>query len=142
MNGQEFIDVATRLAVATTATAGTYRSAVSRAYYGAYHLAREFLNSLGFHASRGSNEHQWVQRHFCNCQLLVASQLGRLLENLHVSRKEADYDLQATGNDSAPAARLAVLRAEQIKSLLIACQNELATVRGEMVAYRKTVRLE
>lgn len=142
MNGQEFIDVAARLTASELATVATYRSAVSRAYYGAFHLTREFLSTLGFHAPRGANEHQWAPRHFINCQLATAVELGKLLESLHVNRKEADYDLHSTGNETIAAARSAVLRAEQIKSLLTACQNELATVREEMVAYRKAVRLE
>jgi hypothetical protein len=49
MDGSAFIVFASRLAVATASGPAGYRSAVSRAYYGAFHLARELLQEFGFH---------------------------------------------------------------------------------------------
>ena len=43
MNGADFIDFAAKIA-ATYSDAASCRSAVSRAYYGAFHLARSLLD--------------------------------------------------------------------------------------------------
>ncbi len=143
MNGKDFISLAGRLAVAGKSSEAEYRSAVSRAYYGAYHCARELLESFGFFGgSKVGNEHEWARRHFENCQVTEAATLGSLLKNLHTSRKEADYDLDKPGNNTQAAAKLAVERANKILSLLAQCQQNSTTIRTEMLAYRKLANVQ
>jgi uncharacterized protein (UPF0332 family) len=63
MNPDDFISLAGKLAANANADEATYRTAVSRAYYGAFHLAATFLAELGFAAPRMANVHVFVQHH-------------------------------------------------------------------------------
>jgi hypothetical protein len=65
MDGNDFIALAGKLAVAPAAGEATYRTVVSRAYYGAFHLARSFLVELGFVPLGNANVHGFV-RHYLN----------------------------------------------------------------------------
>ena len=55
MNGDDFIQLAGKLA--TSADPASLRSAVSRAYYGAFHLAGEFLADIGRPVPHHANAH-------------------------------------------------------------------------------------
>ena len=46
MNARHFIDFAAKIA-ATYADAAACRSSISRAYYGAFHIAKSFLDRVG-----------------------------------------------------------------------------------------------
>lgn len=48
MTGNEFIELAGKLVAASGADESSLRTAIGRAYYGAFHLATSFLNELGF----------------------------------------------------------------------------------------------
>jgi uncharacterized protein (UPF0332 family) len=56
MNGRDFLPLATQLAGGTTEA--EWRSAVSRAYYAAFHVARRLLSELGFTVPRADRAHQ------------------------------------------------------------------------------------
>lgn len=60
MNPDDFVSLAGKLAANANADEATYRTAVSRAYYGAFHLAAAFLAELGFVAPRTANVHVFV----------------------------------------------------------------------------------
>ena len=55
MTGREFLTVARQLAGASTEA--EWRSAISRAYYAAFHVAREFLEELQFVVPRADRAH-------------------------------------------------------------------------------------
>ena len=55
MTGNEFIILAGKLA--TSADEASLRSAVSRAYYGAFHLAIQFLNDIERPVPQNANAH-------------------------------------------------------------------------------------
>src|SRR5689334_15946755 len=93
MNGTDFIQFAGRLAARPHEPAVVYRTAASRAYYGAFHLAQDLLVQLGFVPSRLDNAHVFVQHLLIGSGHVGAASAGRLLENLHGSRLKADYDL-------------------------------------------------
>jgi len=143
MNGGEFISFAGKLAMQTSHGPAGYRSAVSRAYYGAFHIARAYLNAFQFHCHSGSNEHQWVQHHFQNCTTQTARDIGQSLANLHESRKVADYKLDKVAADRQSNAESCVLRADGIRDNIKECSNPalIATIKAEMVAYRQKVNL-
>ena len=54
MDGRGFLTVAEQLVVTQHADEKHFRSAVSRAYYGAFHFARDLLDRLGFPAPKNS----------------------------------------------------------------------------------------
>jgi uncharacterized protein (UPF0332 family) len=89
MDGHAFIALAGKLA----AEEATYRTAVSRAYYGAFHVARSFLVELGFEPLSNANVHAFA-RHYLNGSgiaqaCLAAGELG----DLQTARNRADYRL-------------------------------------------------
>jgi uncharacterized protein (UPF0332 family) len=93
------------LKLATTLAAGTgeaeWRSAISRAYYAAFHVARELLMSLGFRVPRADRAHSYLWLRFANAGAANVKIAGNRLNDLRSQRNRADYDshsslLQAT----------------------------------------------
>ena len=69
------------------------RSAVSRAYYAAFHAALEFGVSEGFSSQRSGEDHFGIRRYFQQykpneIRRKIASELQRLYDN----RRKADYE--------------------------------------------------
>lgn len=137
MEALEFLSVAGRLALAKSSGPADYRTSISRAYYGTYHLARQLLHQLGF-VCRDDNEHLWVQRHFYNCQMQAAREVGRLLGNLHESRRIADYDLDDDSIQSVAQAKFELERASAVQAALQLCatSENVPILHTEMLTYR------
>ena len=70
-----------------------WRSAVSRAYYAAFHVAREFLGDLGFETPRADQAHAYLWRRLGNCGHVPLALAGSRLNQLRGERNRADYDL-------------------------------------------------
>ena len=115
MNGRAFLDLAQELA--TSDTEQRRRTAVSRAYYGAYHVALEFVRNCDVIVPK-HDVHvklQWciqqIGEHAARNDITKA---GSKLGDLRTERNKADYDLD-DGSIAKPANALkAVKRAEQI----------------------------
>lgn len=123
MDAADFMNLAGKLAAAANAGEATYRTAVSRAYYGAFHLALTFLAELGFTAPRTANVHVFVQHHLNGSGQPTACRAASLLSDLHAARNRADYQL---GNPTAAAqsiAKLCVATAYEVQSELLACRQ-------------------
>jgi uncharacterized protein (UPF0332 family) len=108
MIGRDFLTVANALAVAPTEA--EWRSAISRAYYAAFHSAREFLTRLRFRVPAGEQAHAYLWLRLSNTSDLKADSIGRLLRDLRGRRNNADYDLgrppsRANASDAAVDAR-------------------------------------
>jgi uncharacterized protein (UPF0332 family) len=91
MTGRDFLDVADELA--TGAHEGHWRSAVSRAYYAAFHFARDLFHRCGFAVPRAERAHNYLSMRLSNCghpDVIVA---GKRLDDLRQARNRADYDL-------------------------------------------------
>lgn len=144
MDAADFIDFAGKMAAPNNSVPAQYRSAVSRAYYGCFHLAKELLGELRFHCKNRENEHQYVQRHFQNCKEEVAKSLGGTLSDLHEYRKQADYQLADMDAETHNFATTCLIMAHEIRSKLQTCRNSatLATVTKEMLQYRKDARIQ
>ncbi len=141
MNAEEFIEVAAGWASRSTRSAEV-RSAISRAYCGAYHLAVKFVETQFGWRCRSDNQHQWIQRHFTNCAHVEARFVGRLLSHLHEQRKLADYVLHQTAVEQPVAARASVERAEELRRILDSLQTrDLQQIAEEMQRYRDAVGL-
>lgn len=94
MGCREFVDVAGELTVAKFSTPeARFRSAIGRAYYGAYHEACELATHLG--ATLYGNDHDQVVKALH--QLAkdrgddAFRQVGVMLKDLHAARRLADY---------------------------------------------------
>ncbi len=124
MNGNDFIQLAGRLA--TSAEPASLRSAVSRAYYGAFHLAGEFLADIGHPVARNANAHVLVARMLQSSGQPDAVRAGSLLGDLHSDRIKADYRLDDHRVETSAFARLKVESAHAIRSALDQCRQEPA----------------
>ena len=121
MQGDDFIIFAGKLSVQGSIGPAGYRSATSRAYYGAYHLLLEYLGSLG-HYCNTDNSHRWVKQCLGNCSITEGIELGQRIGNLHTNRKDADYDLDEASAETQANAQACVLRADAIRELLAPCR--------------------
>jgi uncharacterized protein (UPF0332 family) len=90
MNWRDFLALAARLAA--EATEADWRTAVSRAYYAAFHVARTLLSDLRFTVPRADRAHQYLVFRLSNSGEASVEQAGRDLETLRRLRNRADYD--------------------------------------------------
>ncbi|HJT76497.1 MAG TPA: HEPN domain-containing protein [Gemmataceae bacterium] len=116
-----------------------WRSAVSRAYYAAFHVARRLFADLKFAVPRADRAHQYLVFRLSNSGEAAVEQVGRDLETLRRLRNRADYD-EAPALPQ-PQAAAAVQVAEGIIRALDAARQEptRTRIRDEMVAYERDV---
>jgi uncharacterized protein (UPF0332 family) len=137
MNWRDFLPLATRLAAGTTEA--DWRTAVSRAYYAAFHVARRLLADLRFTVPRADRAHQYLVFRLSNSGEAAVEQAGRDLETLRRLRNRADYD--ETPVLPQPQASAAVQIAEGIIQALDAAGQDPARtrVRDTMIVYERDV---
>ncbi len=90
MNWRDFLSLAAGLATGTTQA--QWRTAVSRAYYAAFHNARQLLADMNFTIPRADRVHQYLVFRLSNCGESLVEQAGRDLETLRRLRNRSDYD--------------------------------------------------
>ena len=100
MNPRNLLDVANDL-LAGSREADS-RSAVSRAYYSAFHMARLLLQQCGFAVPRAEQAHSYLWLRLSNAGRSDVNQAGLNLNDLRSKRNGADYDLHRPF-DKAPA---------------------------------------
>jgi uncharacterized protein (UPF0332 family) len=137
MTGRGFLTLAARL------TSGTeeadWRTAVSRAYYAAFHAARSLLTDLGFTVPREERAHKYLSFRLTNAQVGRSARVGLDLDNLRTERNRADYDL---GDPFDAAAALQHVRtAEQVLQALAALGQEpdRSALTDAIKTYERTV---
>src|SRR5712671_665398 len=94
MDGSEFLEVAWDLV--TGEREADWRSAVSRAYYAVFHVARRLLFQCGFSVPHADQAHAYVWRRLSNSGHPDVDNAGQNLSYLRGVRNEADYDLDRT----------------------------------------------
>ena len=92
MQWSEFQHTAERLALG--ATEADWRSAVSRAYYAAFHFFREFFLSHGLDVGGGAQSHFNLYSGLLNCGFPRVAPIASRLDALRAHRVRADYDLR------------------------------------------------
>jgi uncharacterized protein (UPF0332 family) len=120
MIAADFIEVASKLAAQATVSPALCRTIISRAYYGAFHVANEFLIHAGKRATARHDTHTWFVSSKCDEARLV----GRKLADLNSWRTKADYRLNDLSTESLVNARKAVEIAREIQTLITACEAE------------------
>lgn len=93
IRGEEFLGLAKNYA--TGPTEADWRSAISRAYYVAFHVARELMSELGFATPRADLAHAFLWRRLENCGHVPLALAGSRLNQLRGERNHADYDLDS-----------------------------------------------
>ena len=88
---REQLNLAERLCRGTSEV--EWRCAVSRAYYSAFHQARELLQALGFQIPRAEFVHAFLWKRLQSCGATSVGIAGSRLHQLRTARNRADYDV-------------------------------------------------
>lgn len=145
MHAREFVELSEKLALQGKAGA---RSAVSRAYYGVFHLAIGALEEIATAPPANGKSHNLVPKYLKSANHPDGNAAGNLLADLHSNRLRADYRLDYTEVESVVFAKLNVEIAHAIvaklDSFIAACRADdntrLALVNG-IAELRKTYRI-
>jgi uncharacterized protein (UPF0332 family) len=127
MTGDDFLSLGRRLAGQHRASGDPagLRSAVSRCYYGVFHIAQSFLERLGHHhKGKTDNPHLFVQRCLQHSGESTAQEAGHLLHTLHEHRKNADYNIDRPNYETVRFVEIAMGHADAIREKLRACESE------------------
>jgi uncharacterized protein (UPF0332 family) len=120
MNERDFLAVARDLA--TDKREAAWRSAISRAYYAAFHAARLFMEDLGFTVPRADKAHAYLWLRLANSGDPNLIRAGNQLKDLREDRNRCDYDLQRIIRQ--PFAVADIKEAEDIIQTLDAARSE------------------
>jgi uncharacterized protein (UPF0332 family) len=136
MNGRDFLRSARRLA--TGPDEADWRSAVSRAYYAAFHVVRDLLAVLGFRTPRADRAHDYLYVRLNNCGDPNVQTAAGLLHGLRNRRNRADYDMRLTLPVQAATDSVAV--AEAILRVLDALTPaERTQITDSMKVYEQSI---
>ena len=75
------------------ATESEWRCAVGRAYYAAFHQARDMLQALGFEIPRAELVHAFLWKRLRSCGSSPVGMAGSNLHQLRTVRNRADYEV-------------------------------------------------
>ena len=138
MSPRSFLDLADELAVGDGEA--EWRSAVSRAYYAAFHVGRDFLIRCGFEAPRADQVHAYLILRLMNSGNAQLAHSARDLADLRSRRNYADYDLN--GDFPQRLASTLVFKAADAVRVFedyIAEPSAIATVAAAILAYERDV---
>jgi len=134
MNPRDFIALAGTLAASSAPhAAARYRTAVSRAYYGAFHAAVEVLEASGATVRANHLGHREAINQLRSSKLGEPMRAAGLLDDLHKARIIADYRLANRTYESSPHVLLAVEDAHDAVAARDACLNE--PIRSQLIAH-------
>jgi hypothetical protein len=119
MEGDDFFSLAVRLSSGTSAA--ELRSATSRAYYGAFHKARELLERIGIALPTGPECHQKICFVLANADDSEVRTASSLLSSLRTARNAADYDLAKAEVETKRSVVINLHRADQIIGCIRLC---------------------
>jgi uncharacterized protein (UPF0332 family) len=130
------------LAVAMEWQKGTreaeWRSAVSRAYYAAFHFALATVTSYGVHFGKSSAAHDKLAMCLQHSGNLEVSDAGAKLHSLRRIRNNADYDLQSPAFSSPKAAETQTAFAKEVIAAVAGIQADQQIV-ASIKTYAKEV---
>lgn len=143
MNPLDFIALAIRLS--NSRNEADLRSAVSRAYYGAFHMARQFLADCGLRFPAkdiyGAEIHNKVRYCLSESGSSDALVVGHKLRTLRSQRNRADYDLESIEFRSRAIVIGMVGAAPEIVDAIQRCRAEPAfsEARAKIRTYARDV---
>ena len=119
-----------------------WRTAIGRAYYGAFNLAFQWLmDDIGIFFPRGNNKHQWVQIVLKQSGNSDAIRASGLLGDLHDYRKNADYVLKISDHGKQSLAQASLGLANTITQLLLQLgAGQKAQLKAEIQKYQRLVK--
>ena len=137
MDFRDFLPLAR--ALVNGSTEAEWRSAVSRAYYAAFHVAGGLLGKLGFIVPLGERAHGYLWLRLSNSGHPDVVSAGRDLQALRRERNRADYDGRRPL--SVSTATSLVQTAEDIIRVLDAARNDpvRTAITAAMKVYERDV---
>lgn len=136
MTGRDFLSLANQLAAG--ASAAEWRTAVSRTYYAAFHVARDFFTALRFVVPHEDKAHAYLYHRLNNCGAPVVQNEARQLRDMRRWRNLADYDLHVSVAQ-ADANRLIAVSEQFIQTLENLTAAEQIQIRDAMIIYERDV---
>ena len=134
---RDFLHVARELVQRTSEA--HWRSAVSRAYYAAFHAGRLLLADLGFRVPQADRAHSSGWLRLANCGDPATQSFARDLNALRGRRNQADYDLRLSVVQSTVFGQVQ-LAARVIQAFEAAAQSPLrAAVSAGVRNYERDV---
>jgi len=122
MNPREFQRLAQRLVL--NPLPAELRTAVSRAYYAAFHVSDETLQQWGFSISKGPAGHGEVRSHFGNSGDRDLARIGSQLNDLHSARIRADYRLERSDVEDHKTVQALVDLARRMIQEIEGCRSQ------------------
>jgi uncharacterized protein (UPF0332 family) len=139
MTGDEFLTLADAMLHESQARSEAIcRTAISRAYYGAFHLSQALLHQPGVAVGK---DHGDIWRCLASSQVVVAKQVATRLAMLHEDRTVADYKLDSPKPKSFDYARDCVNRGLYLQRLIDLCSQEPARsqIKAGVEAHRNSL---
>lgn len=137
MIGPDFLPLANRLPAASAEP--EWRTAISRAYYAAFHVARQVLEELGFRVPWADRAHAYLTMRLNNCGDAQVQHAASDLHNLRSLRNQADYDLQRPIRQLVAIAQTQISQ-QIIQTLTLAKQEPIRTsITDAMRVYERDV---
>jgi hypothetical protein len=134
MTGDAFVEYAEQALAGPKPSEAACRTAVSRAYYGVFHIASKLLRDAGV---------QIGDRHITVWNCLQASKYPAAVEaryslsDLSQERVRADYRIDDASWGQLAFAQECVVEAQEIAKLLTQCQSAMTEIRQGIEAYRR-----
>ncbi len=113
-------------------TESEWRCAIGRAYYAAFHQARELLQALGFQIPRAELVHAFLWKRLQSCGPSAVGLAGSRLHQLRTVRNRADYDVATNLVQKDAIAAVEVSRHTDRKKSLRVCP--FGSSRGAVTA--------
>ncbi len=113
MDPERFLELA-RILKGGPGTPENYRTAISRAYYAAFHVGVTALKAIGIRASDGPGGHGEVVSCLGACGDSDLQEASMRLKILHGRRRQADYKLSDLNVETRQEADLACLDSKEI----------------------------
>jgi hypothetical protein len=125
MTPDDLIQLAGNLAVNPRLGEGEarFRSSISRAYYGAFHLAATLLREFQIGVRRNQTGHHQIYRCLIGCGHPTAVYAAQPLAELRSERNGADYDLSDKRYADQLLAADCVKMAHEVRAALEVCRQ-------------------
>jgi len=124
MKAVEFLAFSLKVLKEDASPAGL-RSAISRAYYAAFHAAREFLEGMNISGlSKGPGAHGDAPKLLVRTGDPAIDQVGHDLAHLHGERISADYRMDQSHIEKLEVAAALVNQASEVIATLRKCSVE------------------
>ena len=140
MTGRGFMACAEQFAEGLTEA--VLRSAVSRAYYGAFHEALALLHACGVWLPRTEQVHVKVGYCLRDCGDPDTAMAGQQLDVLRSRRRIADYDLDDNRFAASSAVSREILKARQVLETFDQCRTKATgDFRGKIRSHARLLGL-